>query len=61
MIAKVIWNIANTVSGMLPFTVATAIPARKLLSQPPYQTRPSATGIATTANAIRASGSSVSR
>ncbi len=37
MIAKVSWNIANTVSGMLPFNVLTPIPDRKDLESPPHQ------------------------
>jgi hypothetical protein len=37
MIAKVSWYIANTVSGMLPFTVFTSMPERNALSKPPYQ------------------------
>ena len=37
MIAKVIWNMAKTVSGIVPLSVAGAMPERKLLSHPPYQ------------------------
>ena len=41
MIAKVSWYIANTVSGMLPFTVFTSMPARNALPRPPHQLLPS--------------------
>ena len=37
MIAKVSWNIAKTVSGMLPFSVSTSMPDRKDLESPPHQ------------------------
>jgi hypothetical protein len=37
MIAKVSWYIANTVSGMLPFTVFKSMPASIDLPSPPHQ------------------------
>lgn len=37
MIAKVIWNIANTVSGIEPLTASCVTPARNALSRPPIQ------------------------
>ena len=41
MMAKVIWYIANTVSGMLPLTVFTSMPASSDLPKPPHQALPS--------------------
>ena len=35
MIAKVIWNMTNTVSGIVPDTESVPMPARKLLPRPP--------------------------
>jgi hypothetical protein len=37
MMANVIWNMANTVSGSLPLTAARSTPARPSLPKPPYQ------------------------
>ena len=35
MMAKVIWNVMNTDSGMVPLMESTVTPARNILSSPP--------------------------
>ena len=39
--AKVIWNSANTGSGIVPLTLSTVTPAKNSLSSPPMKALPS--------------------
>ena len=41
MIAKVIWKLANTDSGMSPAIAPSVTPAKKLLPRPPQNALPS--------------------
>ena len=40
MIAKVIWKVMKTVSGMVPLIESTSTPARKSLPKPPMKPLP---------------------
>ena len=40
MMAKVSWNMANTVSGMLPESESTPTPAKNALPSPPMKALP---------------------
>ncbi len=42
MMAKVIWKVMNTDSGMVPLSVSTSMPARKARSSAPMNRLPSA-------------------
>ena len=41
MVANIIWNIMNTVSGMVSFTASTVTPLRNTLPSPPTSAFPS--------------------
>ena len=41
MIANIIWNVMNTVSGIVPFIASTVTPRRSALSRPPMNALPS--------------------
>ena len=41
MTANVIWNVMNTVSGMVPLSESTVTPARNIFESPPMNAFPS--------------------